>query len=217
VTDRSADACRRTTGDQAGQPASLAGGLDAGSESGLELVDPGLQADDLLAQPLDLVRSPRHTMNLRGLGLSPAMPRRLRGVALPPYIPAMGRLVTKPYDPVEGAEYADYLEHISREADRLRREGRLPDNETVMSFFDDVRGVVQQVRDDSSRATARGERQVVTTIQLSSADYRRIMSMSESMGTLLEILEMRQAVDMKRTEGTTRVATAVREGTFLDD
>lgn len=129
----------------------------------------------------------------------------------------MGTLVTQPYDPAEGAEYADYLEHISREADRLRREGRLPDNDTVLSFFDDVRGVISAVREDSSRARSRGEQQVVTTLTLSGADYRRMMSMSESMGTLLEILEMRQAVDMKRTEGTARVATAVREGTFSED
>ena len=124
--------------------------------------------------------------------------------------------MTRPYDPAEGAEYADYLEHISTEADRLRGEGRLPDNDTVLSFFDDVRTVIRRVREDSSRARARGETEVVTRIELGAADYHRMMNMSESMGNLLEILEMRQAVDMKRTDGTVRVATAVREGTFTD-
>lgn len=128
----------------------------------------------------------------------------------------MGELVTRPYDPVEGAEYADYLEHISSEGDRLRREGRLPDNDTVLSFFEDVHRVIRQVRDDSTRARAHGEQQVITRIELGAADYRRMMDMSASMGTLLEILEMRQAVDMKRTDGTVRVATAVREGTFTE-
>ncbi len=128
----------------------------------------------------------------------------------------MGELVTQPYNPAEGTEYADYLEHITREADRLRREGRLPDNETVLSFFDDVGLVIRKVREDASRAAARGDAEVVTRIEMTSADYRRLMSMNESMRTLLEILEMRAAVDMKRTDGTTRVATAVREGTFSE-
>ena len=128
----------------------------------------------------------------------------------------MGELVTQPYDPAEGAEYADYLEHISREADRLRREGRLPDNDTVMSFFDDVSVVVRKVREDARRGMANGDAQVVTRIELTPADYKRLMSMSESMRNLLEILEMREAIDMKRTDGTARVATAVREGTFSE-
>ena len=127
-----------------------------------------------------------------------------------------GHLETKPYAAAEGAEYADYLEHIAAEADRLRRDKRLPDNDAVLEFFDDMRTVLKQVRVDCARALARGERDVVTRIEMTAAHHRRMMNMNESLSSLFEILEMRQVVDMKRTEATTRVATAVREGTYTE-
>jgi hypothetical protein len=128
----------------------------------------------------------------------------------------MGHLETKPYDAAEGKDYADYLEHIAGEADRLRRDGRLPDNDAVLEFFDDMRTVLRQVRADSARALASGDRQVVTRIEMTAAHHRRMMDMNESLGSLFEILEMRQAVDMKRTDRTARVATAVREGSYTE-
>lgn len=129
----------------------------------------------------------------------------------------MGHLETKPYAAAEGVEYADYLEHIAGEADRLRGDGRLPDNDAVLEFFDDMRTVLRQVRADCARATARGDEQVVTRIEMTAAHHRRMMNMNESLASLFEILEMRQVVDMKRTDRTARVAAAVREGTYTED
>lgn len=128
----------------------------------------------------------------------------------------MGQLETKPYDVADGKEYTSYLQHICGEASRLRREGRLPDNEPMLEFFDDVDNVLEQILRDVARADGLGQGQVVTRIDMSAAHYRRLMSMSESLGNLFEILQIRQALDMKRTDGAARVAQAVREGTFTD-
>ena len=129
----------------------------------------------------------------------------------------MGHLETKPYVAAEGVEYADYLEHIARESDRLRVDGRLPDSDGVLEFFDDMRSVLAQVRTDCARAMSFGEQEVVTRIEMSAAHHRRMMNMNESLVSLFEILEMRQVLDLKRTERTARVATAVREGTLSEE
>ena len=128
----------------------------------------------------------------------------------------MGELVTKPYSTSDGTEYVAYLQHIISECERLTKEGRLPDDGSVLSFFDDVRMITAQVRGDVARAASRGEQQVVSRFQMTRGDHRRLTTMSESVGNLLEILELRGAVALHRTEGSIRAAEAVRTGQFED-
>lgn len=126
----------------------------------------------------------------------------------------MGKFTTEPYAASDGAEYADYLQHILAESERLQRDGRLPDNEAVLMCFDSARVVMQQVRRDVTAAVARGEKTVVSTLAMTPAEHERMESMGESIGNLLEILELRKAVERRRTEGAGRVAAAVRDATY---
>lgn len=126
----------------------------------------------------------------------------------------MGQLVTEAYDTAEGQEYVDYLERVLGECDRLRSEGRLPDNETIASFLDDAQGVLQQVRHDVAAASASGQRTVVTRVEMTHTEHNRMLAMNESVKNLLEILEFRQAVQLNRTEAVGRVAAAIQGGAF---
>ena len=123
-------------------------------------------------------------------------------------------LVTKPYSVADAEEYVEYHARLAAEADRLQAEGRLPDNEAIESFFRDVRQVVSAVQRDASDARVRGQQEVVTRLPMSPADHRRIFGMNESIRSLLEVLEMRQAVELHRTPAVARVADAVTGGTL---
>lgn len=128
----------------------------------------------------------------------------------------MGELVTAAYTVSDGEEYVTYLTHLVAECERLRAEGRVPDTEAILVFFDDLRTAKRLVRQDVTAATSRGEQSVVTRMPMPAADYQRMNSMNDSVRGLLEILQLRKAVDLQRTAGSERVALAFREGTYQE-
>ena len=126
----------------------------------------------------------------------------------------MGQLACEPYDVDEGREYVGYLDHVLRECDRLLAVGRLPDSEAMRAFLDHAHVVLDHVRHDVAEAGATQQRTVRTVLTLTLDEHRRMVSMNESIKTLLEILEFRQAVQLNRTDAVGRVAAAIQEGSF---
>jgi hypothetical protein len=127
----------------------------------------------------------------------------------------MGTLISKPYDVTEGQEYAAYLDRVLGECRRLLREGRLPDGDGIVAFLDDAQLVLQCVRRDVAEAGASAQTTVRSELQLSKQEYDRYQTMGESILTLLQILEMREAVVLNRTESVARVADAFQSGEWL--
>src|SRR4051812_15994091 len=121
----------------------------------------------------------------------------------------MGTLTSHSYDVAEGLEWCTYLDRIVGECHRLRQEGRLPDSDGVDAFLADLVIVLRKVRGDVNAATSRGERTITTAIPMTSEEHKRIVSMSESILNLLEILEMRKAVVLDRSPAVARVAAAL--------
>ncbi|MCU1599479.1 MAG: hypothetical protein JWO22_188 [Frankiales bacterium] len=128
----------------------------------------------------------------------------------------MGVLTTTPYTLEDGEDFVAYLTHVTQECDRLQAEGRIPSDEGISDFLDILKTLASQVRNDVARGRATGEQQLRTGLALTAAEYARTRSMTDSLRPLLEILELRDAVDLRRTAGAMRVASAVLEGTFTD-
>ena len=74
--------------------------------------------------------------------------------------------------------------------------------------------MLRTVKRDVSTASARGEKTTATAISMTAEEHKRLISMSESMLNLLQILEMRKAVILDRTEAVGRVAGAIVGGAF---
>ena len=127
----------------------------------------------------------------------------------------MGTLISNRYDVAEGREWCDYLERVIGECHRLRGEGRLPESAGLDPYLDDIGMIVRQVRSDVVLGAARGEREVTTSVGLTAEEHKRLVMMSESLRTLLEILELRKAVVLDRTPAVGRVAAALVEGQFV--
>jgi len=127
----------------------------------------------------------------------------------------MGTLISKPYSVVEGQEYAEYLDRVLGECRRLLREGRLPDAEGIVAFLDDAQLVLQRVRRDVAAASGTGAVSTQSRVDLSQQEYNRYLAMGDSVRNLLEILEMRDALVLNRTEAVGRVAEAFASGEFV--
>lgn len=129
-------------------------------------------------------------------------------------MPRMGTLTSQPYDVAEGEAYCAYLERITGECRRLMTEGRMPDSETTDAFLSDVGRIVRQVRLDTATARSRGERTICSAISMTNEERKRLDSLSESMLNLLQILELRGAVVLDRTDAVSRVAAAFAGADF---
>jgi hypothetical protein len=127
----------------------------------------------------------------------------------------MGTLISKPYVVSEGQEYAEYLDRVLGECRRLLREGRLPDGDGVVAFLDDAQLVLQCVRRDVADAGASGRTTIRSELQLSKQEYDRYQTMGDSILTLLQVLEMREALVLNRTESVARVADAFQAGEWV--
>jgi hypothetical protein len=126
----------------------------------------------------------------------------------------VGTLVSHDYDTAEGREYVAYLERVLGECRRLRSEGRLPDSDGVLGFLDDCETILQAVRRDVATAGARGASTTRSAIDLSPEEHARIQAMGDSVLSLLEVLELRQAVVLDRTPAVGRVVEALLTGTY---
>ena len=128
----------------------------------------------------------------------------------------MGELVSRPYDVNDADAYVEHLEHGLREAERLMREGRIPSTEDVYRYVDGVRAASRQIAGDAANARARGETTVVSRFERTAAEHAGTSSLGEHLGVLLEILEMRDAADLRKTDASRRVAEALKGGTFVE-
>ncbi len=128
----------------------------------------------------------------------------------------MGFMVTAPYMPADGEEYVAYHRRLAGELARLQGEGRLPDDHGVSGFLADLKRIVSIVASDVTSARSRGETTIVSRFEMTASDFRRRRDMNDSLRNLLEILQMRKAVDMRRTEGAGRVADALGAATFVE-
>ncbi|MDP9100568.1 MAG: hypothetical protein M3N21_00220 [Actinomycetota bacterium] len=128
----------------------------------------------------------------------------------------MGFMVTAAYAPADGDEYVAYQRRLDGELARLRAEGRLPDNDSVEAFLDQLRRIVRIIASDVISARSRGETDVVSRFEMTAAEFRSRRDMNDSLRNLLEILQMRQALDMQRTAGAGRVADALGAATFQE-
>jgi hypothetical protein len=126
----------------------------------------------------------------------------------------MGTLTSDEYDVEEGREWCAYLDRVTKECRRLIAEGRVPESEGLDGFLADSEVVLQQVRIDVASAASRGEKTITTSVRLTSEEYKRLLSMNESILNLLQILEMRGAVALDRSDAVGRVARAIIGGQF---
>ena len=127
----------------------------------------------------------------------------------------MGTLISQPYALVDGQQYIGYLEHVINESQRLIGEGRMPSDEGLVAFFEDAQHVLGQVRRDVNAATAAGQATVQSHVDFTAQEYSRYRAMGDSARNLLEILEMRDALVLNRTEAVARVADAFRDAEFV--
>ena len=126
----------------------------------------------------------------------------------------MGRLESAPFDIEDGREYVEYLTRVQQELDRLIDAGRVPGTDDLTAFMQTGQQVVDQIRRDIAHASATGRTDVVSVIEMSPAEHTRMVSMNDSLRTLLEILEIRQALELNRTPAVGRVSDAIQAGRF---
>jgi hypothetical protein len=128
---------------------------------------------------------------------------------------AVGELITQPYTVEDGLAYLRHLEQAGREAERLVVEGRLPDTDEVAQHLRAVARAQERFQRDIAAAQARGETTVVSRFERSPSQHARLRAMAETVETLLEVLELRQAADLGHTDGSRRVARALRDAVLV--
>jgi hypothetical protein len=122
-------------------------------------------------------------------------------------------MTTQPYLPADGREFLEYMPRVVSEMARLQNEGRVPDDEGVAGMLTFWRRATAQVRMDVSKAGASAA-PITTSLPMSEGEYQRIWAMFDTVYPLLEILEMRGVVDMRRSEGVSRVVDALYQATL---
>lgn len=127
----------------------------------------------------------------------------------------MGTLISQPYALADGQEYVGYLEHVIAESQRLIGEGRMPSDDGLVAFFEDAQHILGQVRRDVTAATAAGQSVVRSHVDFTAQEHARYRAMGDSARNLLEILEMRDALVLNRTEAVARVADAFASAEFV--
>jgi hypothetical protein len=125
----------------------------------------------------------------------------------------MQKLTTQPYTPQDGREFLGYMTHMMSEMARLQTEGRIPADQGVDHLLDFWRSVTAQIKTDVSKVGPADQQPITSSVPMTDAEYQRTWSMFDTLYPLLRILEMREAVDLTRTEGMTRVVNAIYQGT----
>ncbi|HEX3705836.1 MAG TPA: hypothetical protein VHV76_04325 [Mycobacteriales bacterium] len=125
----------------------------------------------------------------------------------------MSPLTSLAYLPAEGVEYLSYMERVFDAVTALRSEGRIPGDEAVDGLIALWRAISAQVRVDLAAAGPRSVRPITTTIPMTPADFQQSSVLLDTLYQLLRILEMRGAIDLRRSEGVNRVILAVFNGT----
>jgi hypothetical protein len=126
----------------------------------------------------------------------------------------MGTLTTNAYSVEDGEAFLVYLRQLFVEIPKVQAEGRVPSDSATLDFLDDLKRVQVAARGDVASAKATGAAECVTSLDLTPAEYKRLLNIGETLQRLLQILEMRKAVVLNGTEASARVTRAFRDGTF---
>jgi hypothetical protein len=124
-------------------------------------------------------------------------------------------LKSQPYLPSEGAEFVEYMDRVIVEVAALQAEGRVPDDQGIDALLDLWRTVTAQVKTDVTRVGPTADTPMTSTIPMTEAEFKQSSSMFETFYQLLRILEMRGAINLRRTDGVGKVAMAVYQGTLI--
>lgn len=124
-------------------------------------------------------------------------------------------LKSKPYLPSEGAEFLDYMDGVIGGVTELKAEGRIPSDQGVESLLALWKTVTAQVRSDVNVAGPDATHPITSTIPMTRAEFDQSTAMFETFYNLLRILEMRGAINLRRTASVTKVVMAVWEGTLI--
>jgi hypothetical protein len=124
-------------------------------------------------------------------------------------------LKSQPYLPSEGAEFVEYMDRVIVEVAGLKAEGRIPDDQGIDSLLGLWRTVTAQVKADVDAAGVDSGTPMSSTIPMTEAEFKQSSSMFETFYQLLRILEMRGAINLRRTDGVGKVAMAVYQGTLI--
>ncbi|HVY11454.1 MAG TPA: hypothetical protein VHB18_15040 [Mycobacteriales bacterium] len=127
----------------------------------------------------------------------------------------MSHLKSQPYLPAEGREFVEYMGRVLDGVTELRAEGRIPDDEGVDKLLQLWRTVTKQVKSDTDGLGPDASRPITSTIPMTATEFQQSSDMFGTFYNLLRILEMRGAINLRRSDGVSRVAMAVYEGTLI--
>lgn len=130
----------------------------------------------------------------------------------------MPTFTTQPYQPQDAKEFLDYMQRIMGEMARLQGEGRVPDDHGTNALLTFWRNVIAQVRTDVGNVGAASRKPITSSLPMTEAEYQRTWAMYDTFLQLLQILELRGAVDLDRgSEGAMRVINALYKGTLASE
>ncbi len=127
----------------------------------------------------------------------------------------MSSLRSQPYLPADGVEYLDHMERVISAIAILQGEGRIPDDQGVDDLLALWRAVTAQVKIDLGAVGPRSTRPITTTIPMTPTQFQQNSGLVDTLYQLLRILEMRGAIDLRRSEGANRVIVAVYNGELI--
>jgi hypothetical protein len=107
------------------------------------------------------------------------------------------------------------MDRVIAEVSVLRDEGRIPDDQGIDNLLQLWRTVTDQVRTDVAAVAPGSTAPMTSTIPMTEAEFKQSSSMFETFYQLLRILEMRGAINLRRTDGVGKVAMAVYQGTLI--
>ncbi|HVU60174.1 MAG TPA: hypothetical protein VG899_03285 [Mycobacteriales bacterium] len=122
-------------------------------------------------------------------------------------------LTTLPYVPAEAREFLDYMQGAIPQISKLQSDGRVPDDEGVESLLTFWRRIIAQVRTDVNKAGSNAS-PITSSLPMTRNDYQRTWAMFDTFYPLLEILELRGVIDMRRSDAVNRVIDALYGATL---
>ena len=124
----------------------------------------------------------------------------------------MATFTTQPYQPEDASEFLDYMQRMMAEMMRLQHEGRVPDDTGTNNLLAFWRTLIAQVRTDVAKVGVASKKPITSSIPMTEAEYKRNWAMYDTFLQLLQILDMRGAVDLEATDGVMRVIGAMYKG-----
>jgi hypothetical protein len=126
----------------------------------------------------------------------------------------MSTFTSQPYLPQDASDFLDYMQRMMGEIARLQVEGRVPDDTGTNNLLAFWRTLIAQVRKDIARVGVGSETEITSSIPMTEAEYKRNWAMYDTFLQLLQILDLRGAVDLEANDGVMRVIGAMYKGTL---